>query len=615
MKGLAPHTRQVFEAVSRLDCIKPYLLVGGTALSLHPFCCSLLLALLLLGFCACGHGSYPSVLLRADSLASVAPDSARVLLARWADSAGHAPERVRMYHRLLTIKAADKAYVRHTSDSLIKKVVAYYEDGGDKSLLPEAYYYAGRVYRDLGDAPQALDYFERAADVLPPRGQEVLAGKIYSQTGTLFLYQQMYEEALEMFRRAYAYDVKAGDVRGQVFALRDITNVYQRMEKLDSTLAYIQKAHVLASECGNVDMLSLVQGQRLSLYLQLQKYDSAEVCLREAFKHVHKANHSGLYSMASQLYNYTGRLDSAIYYWNLLVDSGTIYAKGMSHFALAQVAMRRKDTDKALRHFVQYQLCEDSIRRLTNTETIRQMHSLYNYKLREKENQKLKAEKRQHRRFLYGMGLSLLLIVLICIILLQRNRQRKMRMDMMREKMARQQEESRLQREQLVKANREKIEDLERKLAGSVAGNESLHGWLLLQKKQAARTNARVEDELKERDRAEEMLLRSDIYHKFHQAASRNGRTKVDEADWDVLRLAVDACYHDFTSRLCQIYPLSRMELRISLLLKIGIGNNGIARVVGRGNSAIVSARKSLYAKFHGTAGRPQDWDAFIMRM
>lgn len=35
MKGLAPHTKQVFEAVSRLDCIKPYLLVGGTALSLQ----------------------------------------------------------------------------------------------------------------------------------------------------------------------------------------------------------------------------------------------------------------------------------------------------------------------------------------------------------------------------------------------------------------------------------------------------------------------------------------------------------------------------------------------------------------------------------------------------
>lgn len=35
MKGLAPHTQLVFESVSKLDCIKPYLLVGGTALSLQ----------------------------------------------------------------------------------------------------------------------------------------------------------------------------------------------------------------------------------------------------------------------------------------------------------------------------------------------------------------------------------------------------------------------------------------------------------------------------------------------------------------------------------------------------------------------------------------------------
>lgn len=35
MRGLAPHTESIFEAVSRLDCIKPYILVGGTALSLQ----------------------------------------------------------------------------------------------------------------------------------------------------------------------------------------------------------------------------------------------------------------------------------------------------------------------------------------------------------------------------------------------------------------------------------------------------------------------------------------------------------------------------------------------------------------------------------------------------
>lgn len=35
MKGLSQHTASIFEAISRLDCIKPYVLVGGTALSLQ----------------------------------------------------------------------------------------------------------------------------------------------------------------------------------------------------------------------------------------------------------------------------------------------------------------------------------------------------------------------------------------------------------------------------------------------------------------------------------------------------------------------------------------------------------------------------------------------------
>lgn len=34
-KSLAPHTGKVFEAISRLDCVKPFTLVGGTALSLQ----------------------------------------------------------------------------------------------------------------------------------------------------------------------------------------------------------------------------------------------------------------------------------------------------------------------------------------------------------------------------------------------------------------------------------------------------------------------------------------------------------------------------------------------------------------------------------------------------
>ena len=35
MKGLAPQTSEIFDAITRLECIKPFVLVGGTALSLQ----------------------------------------------------------------------------------------------------------------------------------------------------------------------------------------------------------------------------------------------------------------------------------------------------------------------------------------------------------------------------------------------------------------------------------------------------------------------------------------------------------------------------------------------------------------------------------------------------
>lgn len=35
MRGLTPHTEQIFERIAALECIKPFVLVGGTALSLQ----------------------------------------------------------------------------------------------------------------------------------------------------------------------------------------------------------------------------------------------------------------------------------------------------------------------------------------------------------------------------------------------------------------------------------------------------------------------------------------------------------------------------------------------------------------------------------------------------
>ena len=571
--------------------------------------------LVLLGLCACGQDSYPSALLRADSLVSVAPDSTCALLARWADSASHAPERVRMYHALLTVKAADKAYAKHTSDSLIRQVVAYYEDGGDKSLLPEAYYYAGRVYRDLGDAPQALDYFERAADALLPRGQEVLAGKIYSQTGTLFLYQRMYKEALEMFRRAYAYDVKAGDVRGQVFDLRDMGDAYQGLEKTDSALVCIQKAYGLASAGGEAELVSLVQGQRLSLYLQLQEYDSAEICLREAFKHVHKASRSGLYFKVAELYNYTGRLDSAIYYWKQLLNCGTIYAKEMAHFALAQVAMRRKNMDKVLEHFVQYQWCNDSIRRLTNTETLRQMHSLYNYKLREKENQKLKAEKQQRQFVFYAALGTCVLLLTMAFGYVQYIRRKRVELQQRLENANRVKEEAEQRSEHFIRENEQKIAALEQQLRESDAAHRE---QLQRQKEMMEWENRQARAAMEKQRLLKETMVETDIRKELvaRLSTSHIGNRMLKERDWPRIEREIEVCSPDFKEKLQTLYPdYSEFEYHLCLLIRLGMRPVDMAELTAHTKESVTATRRRMYEKVFRKKGTPSDWDEIILSL
>lgn len=160
--------------------------------------------LLLMCICACTNKPYPQSLRVADSLIHNNPDSAVILLEELKRSMAFEPQATQMYYQLLTIKAKDKAYITHTSDSLIKTVVKYYEERKDRERLPETYYYAGRVYRDLGDAPQALEYLQKAIDASSDQnGNYQLKSRIYSQMGYLYLYQDIYDKTPEVFKEAY----------------------------------------------------------------------------------------------------------------------------------------------------------------------------------------------------------------------------------------------------------------------------------------------------------------------------------------------------------------------------------------------------------------------------
>lgn len=176
-----------------------------------------------------------------------------------------------------------------------------------------------------------------------------------------------------------------------VFTLRDIGNMYKELGKEDSTLAYFKEASRLSRLLQRTDLFNMIQSQLAFIYTDLQKYDSARTALQNALKDIEQPNRSAIYNIAARFYDVTNQTDSAIWYYNELLDFGSVYAKQTAYCRLLKLTLKQNDTQQATGYLNDYLLYTDSIQKLTQTETIHRMHSLYNYQLREKENIQLKT--------------------------------------------------------------------------------------------------------------------------------------------------------------------------------------------------------------------------------
>ena len=514
--------------------------------------------LLLLCCHACRNRPYPYTLQAADTLVYDHPDSACTLLVRMKDSILTEPQSTQMYYQLLCIKARDKAYVTHTSDSALLQVLHYYEDRNDKKHLPEAYYYAGRVYSDLKDAPQALNYYQKATELLEGGSDYRLMKVIYSQMGELFFYQDVYEEAMKAFKKAYLYNELLEDDRGMVINLRFIGHTFIARNDIDSALYYYQNAYKLAQKTNKDFLIDISQNALSSLYIQIGEYAQA-LNLLNAQKHKNTPNN---HILLATIYQQTEKLDSAAFYYNLLSNSNNIYTQQTIHRGMAEIAQKHHDCDAAIEHTKQYQILTDSIQRISVSESILKMQSLYNYQLREKANNKLIADNVRQRFWNIIISLILVIISLIFIVYYMQTKQRK------------------------------------KQLQHSLKEIEKLEHTIKLNNQECQSRIAKFKQ--------------SEIYNKFHTIASFE---ELKEEDWIELQDEINATYKNFTSRLYTLYPISKIELRICLLIKADISTSNIALLTGRTKSTITSARKKLYEKVYGQKGDAKMWDDLILSL
>ena len=185
----------------------------------------LLLILLILASCA-GNRKYDDLMQRADSIMNVNDDSATVAIRMLDGIKPQLPEFsiAKMRYELLRHKAMNKACITFTSDSVMKEVVDYYDHHGSANERMLANYVLGCVYRDMHEAPMALEYYNKATEQADTTAADCDYGtlyRVYSQMGFLFSKQYLPYQELNAFDKAEKYAYLAKDTLMQLLITKN----------------------------------------------------------------------------------------------------------------------------------------------------------------------------------------------------------------------------------------------------------------------------------------------------------------------------------------------------------------------------------------------------------
>ena len=105
-----------------------------------------------------------------------------------------------------------------------------------------AYYYCGNVFYDLNDALQAQDYYLKAYKVGKNLDEPYWLGRLCANLGTLYIYQELYQPALDFQKEAAGYFLQDEDTVSLSMALRNIARIYVCENQLNSAITYYSKA-------------------------------------------------------------------------------------------------------------------------------------------------------------------------------------------------------------------------------------------------------------------------------------------------------------------------------------------------------------------------------------
>lgn len=489
----------------------------------------------------------------------------------------------RHYYDFLTVKARDKAYVAHTSDSLILDVIDYYADHDRDHLHAEALYYGGRVYSDLGDSPTALRYFQAALDAIPDTGEcRRLRCKTSSQTGRLLNSLRLYDEAVPYVEEAIRLDSALNDTLNYVYDLQLLGHIFKGDENYDRAEFYFWEA--LERNCD----LPLRHKADSEMYLadverRRGNIGSALNLIRKTRDSVSPMSRNEWLSFAVYLYWDAGILDTAYLYAHELISNSDRLNKKIGYHAVLSPELRRfVDPDSLDVYLTDYRGVLEHDFNENEAKLFVDQQARYNYELHERE--KIKTERRNYvlKEWIFVFIIAVVLMAMVILYLKNRNKANIINLQHALENIGRlRQQLNSVQATPTIPLMEPTGENLRERLK-----NELLSLY----------------HESDEHPEVPVLITQSCVYEKLQKMITESRPIKENDGIWTELENAVLECSPKFVSNLNLLTAgrLTNLDLHTALLIKCGFKPSQLTILLGKSNGAIISRRETLCVKVLG---------------
>ena len=576
----------------------------------------LLLILLILASCA-GNRKYDDLMQRADSIMDVDDDSATVAIRMLDGVKPQLPEfsqSQKMRYELLRHKAMNKACITFTSDSVMKEVVDYYDHHGSANERMLANYVLGCVYRDMHEAPMALEYYNKATEQADTTAADCDYGtlyRVYSQMGFLFSKQYLPYQLLDAFGKAMKYAYLAKDTLNAIINYQNRENAYSYLGNKDSVIAINLHAATMFKQIGNNYAAAIAFGCNYKYYIEKKDFINA----KKAFEAYNSTGYEGnsnyedakayVLCLKGTYYMFTGQLDSACY----ILQQSLKFCKSFSNKAattkaLAHYYAKVNQPSLAMKYALQSSEYNDSDLIEARKTQLQQVQAMYDYG-RNQEIARMAEQKAKRSTQMNYM------IVFACVILfLFLSYVYRKQLALKKKRIA----ASKLVYEDCLL----KLKRLQEEKAQLVAEKDKKLAQIITEKENAiSKLVSEIHDiqnrySLSSMSDAYLVLKNSSIYKKI-QCIEAHPLEEMNEEDWTELADTVEELIPNFIPMLKN--RVSDRDYRICLLIRLGIPASLMARLLNLSDAAISKSRKTMLKKLCGKVGKPKEFDEYVLHI